>query len=241
MNFKLERISATNLAGLAADDFCPRCFWLKSRLGFKLPFAMFPKVFQELDKYQKTFTESYWRSNGVLPPWLKKYEVEEIIQVPEYGKFCAQHECGVMVSGITDHMFRLVSQKNVVFDYKTSHPFGDKMQGIYKTQLSTYAWISPRFGFGEVEKVALVYYEPQTAITEWGKMSYPMGYPTVEGLCINFRPLVIEMEIIDINPLILKAQQLAEGAMPMASQYCKECDRILDWVETVSHTSRVQD
>ena len=249
MNFKLAKISATNLATLAADDFCPRCFWLKARLGFKNPFAMFPKIFNELDSYQKAFTESYLKDQGVLPPWLSEYKVHSIVPVPGYGNFGARHECGVLVTGVTDHLMRLEDMTNLVLDYKTSRPAGDKMFSIYKAQLSTYSWISPRFGLGEVSKIALVYYEPMTMDTGWQSMAYPQEEPLIdndthikigmyqspaEGIRLNFRPFVLKLEAIDINPMILKAQAIAEGACPAPGTYCQECDRVMGWMKELT-------
>jgi hypothetical protein len=227
--FQLGKISATNLAALALDNFCPRCFWMKARLGFKSPFAMFPKIFNDLDGYQKSFTKMYWETHRVLPPWLAEMgEVESVVQVPEYGKFCAMHPSGVMISGVPDQIWRLKSQKLLIPDYKTSRPHGDAMFASYKFQLSVYAWISPRFGVGEVEKTCLLYYEPMTMQSELSQMSY--GKTEVEGINLQFRPFLLKIEPLPIDELVLKAKALAEQEqMPDPYQFCKECDRVLDW------------
>jgi hypothetical protein len=207
---------------------------------------MFPKIFNELDKYQKAFTESHWKETGKLPPWLAEYEVSELLSVPEYGKFIAKHECGVDVSGVTDHLFRLAgSDKNVLFDYKTSRPSGDKMFDIYKAQLGIYAWISPRFGLGEISQMALVYYEPMTMGANWKDIVWTSSKPsydpdmvpdvvTIEGFKLNFRPFVLKIEPIDINPLVLRAKALAEGDMPEPSFHCMECARVMEWVRVIN-------
>jgi len=41
------QISAKNLGELAMPSFCPRCFWLKRRLSNKLPFQIFPGIFNQ--------------------------------------------------------------------------------------------------------------------------------------------------------------------------------------------------
>ena len=60
MNEKQIRISAKNLGQLVLDDFCPRCFWLKLKLGFKLPFQIFPGIFSTIDSYSKKITWQYF-------------------------------------------------------------------------------------------------------------------------------------------------------------------------------------
>ena len=243
-HFQLTKISATNLAQMASEDgFCPRCFWLKSRLKFKSPWSLFPRIFRDLDEWQKTFTESYFKSQGKFPPWLDEFGGKEIVTVPGFGKFGAPHECGVQVTGVPDHLLRREDQKIVVLDYKTSRPSGDKYFPIYKAQISTYAWIAPRFGIGEVTQGALVYYEPLTSDTEWEKMRYPVASrpldevslpppkeflhsiileqkpdprPLPEGLLLKFRPCIVKFELMDISPLVQRAKDLVEGEMPAA-------------------------
>jgi len=250
MNFKLDKISATNLANLNASNFCGRCFWLRARMGFKNPFQLFPKIFNDLDQMQKTFTESYLKDQGVLPPWLKEWEVTSSIEVPGYGKWCAQHDSGVMISGIADHIFQLKSGKLLILDYKTSRPGGDKMFDLYKSQLSTYRFIAEKTGMGEVEQLALVYYEPMTMGTEWRNYAYPVKFggkalptgetPSVEyleykpdGLSLALRPYVMKLDPIDIGPLVTRARDIAEGELPDAYQYCTECARVMEWMDVV--------
>ena len=43
------RISAKSLGELALPDFCPRCFWLKTKARGKLPFQIFPGIFSSID------------------------------------------------------------------------------------------------------------------------------------------------------------------------------------------------
>jgi hypothetical protein len=232
--FKLEKLTATNLAKLSADDFCPRCFWLLSRLNFKAPFSIFPKIFNDLDGLAKTFTESYYNEYKKLPPWLAEYEVKEHIPIPGYGKFGAKHECGIDITGVTDDVFRLMNEDLLILDYKTSRPSGDKMFPIYKTQLSVYAWIALRFGIGKAGKVGLVYYEPLTDSKDWRELAYPEQpneleiFKHPEGIRLHFRPYLIKFETHEIDSLVLRAKELAEQEyMPQPNKFCTECARVL--------------
>jgi hypothetical protein len=55
------QISAKNLGSLALQDFCPRCFYLKLKLRFKLPFQIFPGIFSSIDSYSKKITWTYYK------------------------------------------------------------------------------------------------------------------------------------------------------------------------------------
>jgi len=235
MNQKLEKISATNLANLALDETCLKCWKLKSLCGFKAPFSSFPKIFNELDSTQKSFTESYLKEYQKLPPWLQEWDAKESVKVPGFGKWNAPHKSGVILSGVTDHILRLKDDRLLILDYKTSRPSGDKYFAQYKMQLSIYKFIAETSGLGEVAQLALVYYEPFTASTEWRDYSWAdtnVNTNVPVGLKLNFRPYLLKIDALDIDPLVEKAKNLFEGEMP--AEGCKECDRVMEWVNLVA-------
>jgi len=47
------KISAKNLGATALEDFCPRCYWIKLKMGNRLPFQSFPGIFSSIDSYTK--------------------------------------------------------------------------------------------------------------------------------------------------------------------------------------------
>ena len=47
------RISAKNLGYTALSDFCPRCYWLRLKTGFSLPYQSFPGIFSSIDAFTK--------------------------------------------------------------------------------------------------------------------------------------------------------------------------------------------
>jgi hypothetical protein len=65
------RISAKNLGALALPDFCPRCFWLKSRTKV-LPFQIFPGIFSSIDSYTKRVVHAWIDANGNAPFGLRR-------------------------------------------------------------------------------------------------------------------------------------------------------------------------
>ena len=47
------KISAKNLGYTALADFCPRCYWLRIKSNWKLPYQSFPGIFSSIDAYTK--------------------------------------------------------------------------------------------------------------------------------------------------------------------------------------------
>ncbi len=61
------RISAKNRGELAFPDFCPRCFWLRTKAKNKLPFQIFPGIFSSIDAYTKRVVHAWIDQNGGAP------------------------------------------------------------------------------------------------------------------------------------------------------------------------------
>jgi hypothetical protein len=81
------QISAKNL-GILALDYCPRCFWLKLKLNFRMPYQIFPGIFSSIDSYTKKITWNYFEKNKKLPPWFSKFgEFLRPVPVPGWSKF----------------------------------------------------------------------------------------------------------------------------------------------------------
>jgi hypothetical protein len=82
------QISAKNLGILALPAHCPRCFWLKLKLHFKLPYQIFPGIFSFIDSYSKRITWNYYEKYKKLPPWFSEFgEFSRPVPVPGWSKF----------------------------------------------------------------------------------------------------------------------------------------------------------
>jgi len=70
------KISAKNLGQTALEDFCPRCYWIKLKTNFKLPWQSFPGIFSSIDSYTKSCIHSIIdgvRDNPfAIPDWMKQ-------------------------------------------------------------------------------------------------------------------------------------------------------------------------
>ncbi|MBL1130660.1 MAG: hypothetical protein D8M54_19445 [Chloroflexi bacterium] len=68
-------ISAKDLGAVALAEFCPRCFWLKYKVGNKLPFQIFPGIFRPIDSYNKKVVHGYLDRHGAAPATIRQREL----------------------------------------------------------------------------------------------------------------------------------------------------------------------
>ncbi len=159
------RISAKNLGQLALPDYCPRCFWLKLKLKFKLPWQIFPGIFSTIDSYSKKITWQYFDRYKKLPDWFAPFgEFTGLIPIPGWSKFCiVDEETGIRLTGVPDDIFIMADGRFFIIDYKTARftDNQDKLLGMYRVQLNGYAHIFEKLGMGTIGGLGLCYYEPQ--------------------------------------------------------------------------------
>lgn len=185
------RISAKNLGELNMPDFDPQGFWLKNKVGNRIPFSIFPGIFSTLDKYQKDITSFLNVYNGKWPTWVCGNIAEQIV-CPHWSKFSyVDEETGIIVSGAMDECFRLVDDTLLISDNKLAkYTEGqDKLLPMYLTQLNAYADIAEKTGLGKVSALQLVYHEPITGLSKDEFDKYYIG----ESYLLRFTPKVIEI------------------------------------------------
>lgn len=209
------RISAKNLGTLALPDFCPRCFWLQAKMGFKLPFQIFPGIFSSIDSYSKTVTHLHRHHFGRLPDWMGRNGIEgEPVEGLHHSRFHAtENEHGILLTGVPDEIIRNGAELSIL-DYKTArHTEGqDALLPVYRVQLNCYARIAERLGMGQVRRLALLYYEPKTDIT----VQDLAGLLDDDGFAMRFNPLVvpIPLEPEIVPPLLEQARRLVDSPNP---------------------------
>ena len=71
-------LSAKQLDFLCKPGACPRCFWILSRVGHKLPFEKFAGIVFYMDSFEKGLVDTYFEKHGKLPKWLSAGAVEAI-------------------------------------------------------------------------------------------------------------------------------------------------------------------
>jgi hypothetical protein len=229
----MYRISAKNLGALALPDFCPRCFWLQAKMGFKLPFQIFPGIFSSIDSYSKTVTHLHRHHSGHLPAWMEQNGiVGDPVEGLHHSRFQSNEtEHDILLTGVPDEIIRN-GVELAILDYKTArHTEGqDALLPVYRVQLNCYARIAERLGMGTVRRLALLYYEPKTDITV-GDLA---GLLDDDGFAIRFNPQVvpIPLEPEIVPPLLEMARRLFDSPNPpQGLAGCTNCRM----VERVKH------
>ncbi len=221
------RISAKTLGEVALPDFCPRCFWLKTRV--KLPYQIFPGIFSSIDAYTKRAVHSWFDANGSAPAWLAGLgDVVGYVAVPHHSKFSiVDPATNTLLTGAPDDILVRRDGSHVIVDYKTAKYTGaqDSLFPLYETQLNGYALISTERGPQPVSALALIYMEPVTH----DAAAQAAENHRADGFAMGF---VANLHAVDLNPgmihpLLKQARTIFDAATPPASREgCVDCARV---------------
>ncbi len=228
------RISAKNLGLLALPDCCPRCFWLRARLGWKSPWSIMPGIFSSIDGFSKRAILAYFEKTGHFPPWIAgRWADVRPLKSPHHSTFrLTDPETGVTLTGIPDLVLRLPKDKLAILDLKTARfsDHQDSLLPMYRVQLNGYALIAESLGMGTVDALGLVYGEPPPNDANQGldalvsDVGFSMPYKATA--------MPIELDRALIPPLLRKAKDILEmESAPEGREGCKECRLVGEMVE----------
>ena len=230
MNKDTIRISAKTIGALAMPDFCPRCFWLQLKVGFKLPYQIFPGIFSSIDSYSKKITLTHHEHFGKPPHWLKPFgDLVRPVKIPSRNEFFIFDEAAnIQLTGVPDEIFQKKDGSYFIADYKTAKftEAQDSLMPIYKVQLNGYALIAEKCGLSPVSGIGLVYYEPQSNVT-----SDTLETVLLEkGFYMPFNAYIHEIELAPektIMPLLKEVRKLADKQEPPESiANCDDCQKL---------------
>lgn len=231
--FTLKTISVKNLASMALTDFCPRCFWIKSRIKFNSPWSIFPSIFSNIDSFSKQATGIHIASRQIPPSALMKFgQLTNRMTVPHWSKFSyADPNSGIILRGAPDEIFRVNDNTLAIFDYKTARQpkEKDEMMPLYQAQLGGYRWLALKTGMGETSLTALIYYDPQTTPTTESL--------TEDGFKMEFKAIIhrVETKLEDVECYLMEAKRISE--MPVAPhgiKNCKDCEIVKAIAEKIT-------
>lgn len=225
---KAIRISGKNLGILSLPNCCERCFWLQLKMGFKLPFSIFPGIFSTFDAYTKRVVHGYFDEHGGPPPWLGGIpDVSNYIDPPHWSKFnMTDEKNGILLTGMPDGIFVRRDRSYVIVDYKTAKFTGtqDELFPMYAVQLNAYALIAERCGFKPVTGLALIYFEPVTHSPD-GLLSHVFE----AGFDLDFSPHILDVPLQPamVPGLLAQVRRIAgKRRPPAAAQKCRNCTLI---------------
>ena len=224
----MNRISAKHIGEIELEDFCPRCFWVKSRMRFKLPFQIFPGIFSSIDSYSKKVTNAHFEKHGKLPPWLGI--TGRPIKVPGHSKFqYLVPETETLLTGVPDEIIEKDDGSYAILDYKTAKYTNgqDRLLPMYKIQLNGYAYIAERIGIKPVTELYLIYYQPFTELTPSTVDDFILN----AGFSMDFYEKVVKIELNmnRIPQLLIDAKAIYDQSkLPPSRGGCKNCNLMDD-------------
>ena len=223
------RISAKNLGLLALPDSCPRCFWMRAKLGWKAPWAIMPGIFTSIDGFSKRSLLAFYKTNGHFPPWIAgRWADVRPLKSPHHSTFMLTNpETGIVLTGVPDLMLGLPHRRLAILDLKTARysKHQDALLPMYQIQLVGYALIAESLGMGTVEALGLVYGEPPANDDN-------RGLDALVDDCGFSMPFKTTAEPIELNralipPLLKRAKTLLEMENPPRGRKdCKECQMV---------------
>ena len=234
MDNEVVRISAKNLGQLLLPDYCPRCFYIKLKLGNALPWSIFPGIFSSIDSYSKKITWAYYAKYGKLPKWFAPWgEFVKPIKVLHHNKFfIVDEKTNIRLTGVPDDIFLMEDGRYFIVDYKTAKytKNQDSLSGMYRVQLNAYAYIFEKLEMGKVGGLGLVYYEPcgEAPVDDVEAVLQKDGF---------VMPFQAHLKKVDENadrviPALLRIVRglMDSEVVPEGRVGCEDCEK---WVEVV--------
>ena len=233
----LIQISAKNLGYLALPDFCPRCFYIKLKLKFILPYQIFPGIFSSIDSYSKKITWAYFQKYKRIPPWLTPFgELVEPVKFPHFSKyFIIDENTNIKLTGAPDEIFLCADNSYFILDYKTAKftKNQDLLLPLYTVQLNSYAYIFEKLNMGDISGIALCYYEPLTNISADNLDSLLIS----DGFHMAFKAHLLKLELNPggiVMPLLWRVREIVrKGDIPEGREGCKDCWKLEELVRLV--------
>lgn len=223
------RISAKTLGSLALPEFCPRCFWIQMHVQHKLPYQIFPGIFNSIDSYGKRLVHGWFDRHRTPPPWLAGLgKVRGYRTPPHYSKFgTLDSETSVVLRGSPDGILIRDDGSNLIVDYKTAKFTAqqDELFPMYEVQLNAYAYIGERAALSPVSGLALVYTEPVTDETAAQKDANTTG----QGFLMEFSAHILPVQLRPrmVPKLLRRVREIYDRKRPPESaQGCEDCQRL---------------
>lgn len=224
-----HRISGKELGALAMPGACPRCFWIRRRVGRNLPFQVFPGIFSSIDAYTKRMVHGWFDVHGCAPPWLSELgKLSGYIEPPSSSKFrLLDPETNIILTGIADGILVRPDGSHLIVDYKTARhtPNQDALFPVYEIQLNCYAMIAESIGLTPVTELALIYAEPVTDIG-------PSDCSAVQcdaGFDLSFAAMIapVRLDLSTIPPLLRRVRAIIDlDSPPPGGPGCDDCSKL---------------
>jgi hypothetical protein len=229
-------ISAKSLGELALPDFCPRCFWIKLKVGSKLPFQIFPGIFSSIDSYSKRLVNSWFDRHKGPPVWLGGLGyITGYTKSPHYSKFYITDKAtDITLRGSPDIIFNKKDGSYIIADFKTAKytQKQDELLPMYETQLNAYALIGSQQGISPISSLALIYTEPVTDEPDTTCDEHHRADGFIMGFSVHIEQ--VSLNGGNVQALLAKTKEIYElDEIPLSSAGCKDCQCLEGLIQIV--------
>lgn len=221
------KISAKNLGYTALADFCPRCYYLRLKMNFKLPFASFPGIFSSIDSYTKSCCHKIIDNanllGGKLPSWMSD-EMGDIVgyeKVLHWSKNTHfDPKTNITMHGAMDDILVRRDGSRIVVDWKTAKysETQDRLRPMYDVQLGVYSVLA------EKDKppvdLYLIYMEPCTEPSYADDNIIDCGF----RMCFSGKVVKVERDRMVVRKALNISREIYDlPTAPKGAEGCKEC------------------
>ncbi len=236
-NERLKYMGVKDLGSLTKEDFCPRCFWYERHFG---PFpAIFPGIFNVIDRNLKNSTWLTWKKERKLPSWLKIDNVKSILAPDRIGtveekykqKYLVAHhkKSGFILRGAPDLILELKDNTIHLIDFKTARfkQEGDQFFSVYEAQLNGYALLATKM---PVSKLSLVYFNPTNEIS--AEILKETNFK------LEFKPQIVPVEIKSrlVIDLLMEAKEILDSKTPPPAK--ENCRGTCSYIDRIKLTNQ---
>jgi hypothetical protein len=233
-------VSAKNLAALNLADRCDHCLWYLLHVNFKVPFNIFPGIFSSFDARQKRLVRLYFEKHESAPTWFGPFG--DAVRCLNTGRMEHHHDdTNIKIVGEPDVFVELADGTLAVLDYKTARftKGQDELLDLYKAQLAAYCLMASNYGYGEISRAGLIYFEPSTDDDD--KQAVLTIHRSGFSLSFKARPVEIEIDLDNLEVLLEAARKLYDLEVPPnPSQGCKDCKLLARLYELGRNVERLK-
>jgi len=238
------KISAKNLGQVALSDFCPRCFWIKLKSQFRLPFASFPGIFSSIDAYTKKAIHHMIdssnerpsrqiKSNGSYfeyPDWLAEIgDIAGYETIKHWSKsLYVDEKSGITLSGVPDDIFIRRDGTKATVDWETAKlsKTQDELMPMYEIQVNVYD-IQTNYK----SDLYLIYMEPLTEQSDAYDSFIDCGF----SMYFSAKVVPIKRDRRIVREALTTVRDISEMPhAPSGKSDCKECEQ-LDKIISLLH------
>lgn len=205
--FNSKAISPTTLYILLE---CPKCFWLKTKLGIYRPEKPVASITNGLDRVFKKYFDIY-RGQNSLPPVLNGQISGRLIDVLPKAYYYNHEDSGLLFWGKLDEVIDFDNGFFAAFDHKTRGSKAPAVHPAHQLQMDSYTLLLEENARPTKAKAYLAYWIPK------------------EGKLHSGIPFNVEVKEITTNPdrvrdLLLKAALILQKSdPPQAASDCIFC------------------